>query len=481
LHEVSGKPLVRSQFVHLFEKDGAYCLFHSLTLRKVYGGQILKSLYDIFESSRSPKDAITALNSIYLGNDLNGIILDLENKGLLVSNDDADAQLYEQLYFKGLNLYPIRHMYFLPTSACNFKCKYCFVEDDNRTLKQTYMTKETAKKGIEVFAKLTEQADAISMTFYGGEPLLNADIVYWSMRYVRTLEKEGVFKKPVRIALLTNGSLVDQKTVDAVLETQANVSISIDGPEHLHDLARIDTENNTTFSKAIKGYRMLQKAGIQPGISCTLNSTNMKHIEEIVDFIINELKPSGMGFNILLPKISSGPSSEYSYEFASKQLIKAFCALREKGIYEDRVMRRVRPYITDGFHLKDCMGVGGQIVLTPDGKVGPCQAFLGIDKYFPLSIDELHANLSSITSETIYANPLFEEWRHRFPLNMKECAKCSAIAVCGGGCPYASLVTHDSIWEIDERVCAQAKNILEWMIFDTYEHFSQDPQQKTLE
>jgi uncharacterized protein len=479
MHKISEKPLVRSQFVHLFEKNGSYCLFHSLTLRKVYGGQILKSLYEIFESSTHPKDAVATLNFPIPGNEVTEIIVDLKNKGLLVSSSDNDAQIYEQLYKKGLNLYPIRHMYFLPTSACNFKCKYCFVEDENRTLIPTYMTKETAKKGIEVFAKLTEQADAISMTFYGGEPLLNADIVYWSMRYVRTLEKEGVFKKPVRIALLTNGSLVDQKTVDALLETSSNVSISIDGPEHLHDLARIDTENNSTFGKAIKGYRMLQKAGLKPGISCTLNSTNIKYIEEIVDFIINELKPSGMGFNLLLPKINSGSSSEYSYEFAAKQLIKAFCALRENGIYEDRVMRRVRPYITDGFHLKDCMGVGGQIVLAPDGKIGPCQAFLGIDKYFPLSVDALHANLSSLTSETIYANPIFGEWRYRFPLNMKECAKCSAIAVCGGGCPYASLVNHDSIWEIDERVCAQAKNIFEWMIWDTYEHFSKDPLQKT--
>jgi len=59
-----------------------------------------------------------------------------------------------------------------------------------------------------------------------------------------------------------------------------------------------------------------------------------------------------------------------------------------------------------------------------------------------------------------------------FPFNMGRCADCFAISVCGGGCPYAAEVTQGSIWEIDARICHQAKNILEWMIWDADKHMT---------
>jgi uncharacterized protein len=100
---------------------------------------------------------------------------------------------------------------------------------------------------------------------------------------------------------------------------------------------------------------------------------------------------------------------------------------------------------------------------------------LGLDEYFPLRVDELHTRLDSLTSADLYAEPLLDEWRHRFPLNMKECANCEAIGICGGGCPYAAKALHGSIWQVDERVCSQSKQVLEWMIWDTLDHFAAEP------
>jgi uncharacterized protein len=194
-------------------------------------------------------------------------------------------------------------------------------------------------------------------------------------------------------------------------------------------------------------------------------------MDEIVDFIINDLRPRGMGFNLLLPRVSgSDACTAFDHEFASHELIRAFKRLRQAGIYEDRMMRRVRPYAENRVHFKDCMGVGGQIVVGPSGQIGPCQAFLGLNdkKYFPLDVRKLAASDKPLSSDTIYSNLLFDEWRHRFPFNMNNCTECFAVSICGGGCPYAAAITKGSIWEIDDRVCFQAKNILEWMIWDTY-------------
>jgi uncharacterized protein len=237
----------------------------------------------------------------------------------------------------------------------------------------------------------------------------------------------------------------------------------------------VDQQGRGTFEAVLKAYRQMQDAGLKPGISCTLSAATIAHMDEIVDFIIRDLKPSGMGFNLPLPQTSgNNTAAGFDHEFAVHQLIRAFERLREAGIYEDRMMRRVRPFLAKQLHCKDCMGVGGQLVVTPTGRVGPCQAFLGVDdeKYFPLDIRRLAAKGDQVSAADIYSDPLFGEWCQRFPLNMNECAECDAISVCGGGCPYASVVTDGSIWKVDERVCHQAKNILQWMIWDTYDHMS---------
>lgn len=458
-----------SKFLHLMEKDNTFCLLHSLTLRKIYGGTILKDLYNNFNEPCSIEAVINLLSHEYPEEVLWTAIADLEKKGLIVKDEREDLKNFLILFERGMGQYRVQHMYFIPTTDCNLRCKYCFIEDEDRDFKPKYMSLDTAKKGLELFAKLTENISNISICFYGGEPLLNSEVLYFSMRYVRALEEKGAFTSPVDMSLITNGTLVDDKTIEVLLETKTKVSISLDGDRCFHDSVRVTVRGEGSFDKALEGYKKLHQGGAEPGISCTLCKYNVEHIEAIAKFFAKELKPSGMGFNILIPRLGSESPVAASDEYAADQLISAFKILREEGIYEDRVMRRVRPYINLTAHLKDCMGVGGQIVISPEGKIGPCQAFLGLDEYFPLSVEELYSRLPSITSEGIYADPLFKEWCHRFPLNMKDCMNCFAIAICGGGCPYAALVTEGSIWKVDKRVCFQAKKIMEWMIWDTFD------------
>ncbi|MCF8106408.1 MAG: radical SAM protein [Desulfohalobiaceae bacterium] len=464
-----------SRFLHLFDRNGqdrVFCIFHSLTQRKLYGGKILRDIYKSFASPSEIGAVKEELSAAYPVAILERIISDLTTHDMITPDTQADLNTYLNFFHTGANLYEIRHTYFIPVSDCNLRCRYCFVEDENKDLLPTgKMTSDTAKKALEVFAKLTAgQREKISLTFYGGEPLLNKPVLCNSMRYVRELERDGRFEKPVEMSLLTNGVLMDDAVVSCIVETGTMVSVSIDGPKALHDAARKDIAQTGSFEHAVKGFAMLREAGVKPGVSCTLNQYNIHAIEQVVDFIIEELQPPGMGFNILLPTMGSGNPLDVEPEYAAAQLIRAFKRLREKGIYEDRVMRRVLPFTEPFFHFKDCMGVGGQIVIAPDGSIGPCQAFLGNADYFPINVDELHSNFAGIDSDTIYQYPLFEEWRYRFPLNMVKCADCVAISICGGGCPYASMVNHGSIWEIDERICHQAKAIQEWMIWDAYEN-----------
>lgn len=466
--------LSKTKFLHRFERAGNYCLYHSLTQQKVYGGAILDAIWCAFEQPRIASEVIESLSKIYPEETLAEIVSDLSTRGLLVEDNKRDHAHYTNLIKMGVNSYQICNTYFMPAGDCNLRCKYCFVENPMRgDHADSLMELSTARKALEVFAKLTRGAEKISLTFYGGEPLLNKEVVYFSMNYVRELERTGKFSSPVIMTLLTNGTLVDGNTVEAVRETSTQVAISLDGPRVLHDAARKQVGGRGSFDAAKRAFDLFKASGVIPGISCTLHKHNIRHIDEIVDFITGN-SPASVGFNPLLPTESGENTEDADPAFVTEQMLKAFLRLRDLGIYEDRIMRRVKPFSEKKFHVKDCMGVGGQIVINPEGKIGPCQATYGMSGYFPYDVNDLYLKIDEIDSASIYENPLFNEWRYRFPLNMAACSDCFAIAVCGGGCPYAAQVTRGSIWEIDERVCTQAKNSLEWMIWDAYENIKKD-------
>lgn len=460
----------RSRFLRVLKRGEDVCLLHSLTRKTVYGDLLLESLYHVFEDPATVEQAICRCAS-FPADDVRKAIHLLAKEGLLIHRPEEDVRLYADLFRRGLHQSDIHHLYLLQTSECNFRCSYCFVEDPARPVTAaSYMNQETAEAAVRVLAKLAAPGIRPGVTFYGGEPLLNRQTVFFTLRLLRRLEVEGVFKQPVEVSMITNGSLVDDEVVAVFRETRPGVGVSIDGPERMHNAARKDVRGAGTFSAAVAGFHRLRDAGLQPSVSCTLNAFTIEHIDEILDFFIEELKVSSLGFNLLLPRVGGpNPVSDLDHGFAAKELVRAFKRLRELGIAESRVMRRVKPFVNSQMYYKDCMAVGGQLVVTPSGRVGPCQAYLGMNEpeHYPLAITQLATMDASELPKAVYGDPLIQQWHHRFPMNMSECADCFAISVCGGGCPYAAQVTHGSIWTVDERVCFQAKTILEWMLWET--------------
>lgn len=323
--DVKTQAFANSRFLHLLQDPrggGAFCLFHSLTKHLVFGNSVLEQLYNEFQQPRTEDDVVRTLTCTCQSDGLTMIIDDLKSKHMIVSDPQVDLDLYLKLFAAGLETYAIQHTYFICVSDCNLRCAYCFVEDKQRGYPTLRMSRATARKSLDVFARLTGRAEKITLTFYGGEPLLNPEVVYGSMQYVRQLEDQQKFSQPVEMTLLTNGVLVDESTIEALRQTRTGVSVSIDGPQQLHDAARKNVAGHGRFDAALRGYRMLQDADLNPGVSCTLNRHTIDHMDEIVSFIVNELRPEGMGFNVLLPTICSGNPLDVASDIAADKLIK---------------------------------------------------------------------------------------------------------------------------------------------------------------
>ena len=109
--------------------------------------------------------------------------------------------------------------------------------------------------------------------------------------------------------------------------------------------------------------------------------------------------------------------------------------------------------------VSDCGGCGLQIVVSPDGKIGVCQAFCGEKNFF------VTESFETFNPES---HPFWKQWRHRSPLTNETCKSCIALGNCGGGCPYNAYRTKGTIAALDERFCIHARETTYFLIRDLW-------------
>jgi len=321
------------------------------------------------------------------------------------------------------------------------------------------MDRQVALRAVEFFCSATQRAtlaennDAqqsrCTLIFYGGEPTVNYSALEAAARRARELPFPGELK----LSIVTNGTVLDDATINLIKECRIDVSVSLDGPPGVTDGSR----NEGTYARAMAGLRLLQDSGIQPGISCTLPASSLDQFEEILEWLL-ATGVSGLGFNLVARPGLGYDSPQYNSR-ATQLLIRAFEHFRERGIYEDRIMRKVRAFVEHRVYPSDCAACSGaQVVIAPDGNVGICHAFLGSRKTF----------IGSVFDNTFVPeeHEIWREWSKRSPLNMAKCSDCSCLGICGGGCPAN---TPNDIWEVSVGFCSHAHTILEWLIWDLFD------------
>ncbi|MBU4482216.1 radical SAM protein, partial [Patescibacteria group bacterium] len=375
----------------------------------------------------------------------------------------SDLEDYIQIQ-KGLECKKIGILYLLATDACNLACRYCFIEGELPPNYQfTKMTSETVRFGIDLFAKALSKSHDIEepqVILYGGEPLMNLVAVKEAINYIKQLKQQGNLAGNTSITLNTNGTLINQEVVNVLKQAEnLNVAISLDGSKDVNDKCRFYHSKSGTYNDIMKAYYLLTDNGIGVGFCCTINKFNIDELEKISKWFVEDLQASSVGFNMLIESCNidevRGDAQVYAEKTAQK-IIDCFKYFREKGVYEDRVMRKVNAFVDGYIYYHDCGGCGQQLVISPDGMVGVCQGYCANKKYF-IKPDNNFDPLSHFT---------WDLWRHRSPLFMPQCRDCIALSICGGGCPFSADERNGSIWELDDIFCVHAKKTTEFLIKD---------------
>lgn len=166
-----------------------------------------------------------------------------------------------------------------PTSLCNLNCRYCYVP--NRRDK-TLMSDEVlgAVMGKVLASNLVK--GYVQFLWHAGEPLLAGKNFYNKMlALVNQLNRRKI---KVDQTIQTNATLIDDEWCDLFKTNNFHVGVSIDGPAFLHDLQRKNWSGGSTHAKAMAGYRLLSKHGLESGALCVLTKESLKYPEPILEF-----------------------------------------------------------------------------------------------------------------------------------------------------------------------------------------------------
>lgn len=448
--------LKQSPFLHIIPMDDEYtALYNSLNLEVAF----LKK--DFLEQCQQGQTFTTndAVSKHILGQ--------LKKLRLIVDEQVDGYELYRE-YQKALDEPAINILYLLLSDACNIRCRYCyFLAPMSRGYRFSFMKKETVIKALDLFTRCVKRSIARGhpeqhIVIYGGEPTLNKGVLLEALRYIDVLKEKKLLPKTLSVTVNTNGILLDEEIFTQCKNTGAVVAISIDGPKEIHDQMRVYSSGKGTFDEVIRSYRLAQQHGVKTGICVTIDRHNLFRMKEIVRWLAEELGAKGMGFNILIENTARRATDERDRyaEIVAQELIESFKVARAISVYEDRMMRRVKNFLDKEPVLSDCGGCGLQIVVSPDGKIGVCQAFCGGKEFFVAEPLE--------TFEPEF-HPFWKQWRKRSPFTNETCKSCIALGNCGGGCPYNAYRTKGTIDALDERFCAHAKATTRFLIHDLWE------------
>lgn len=352
-------------------------------------------------------------------------------------------------------------LYLVVTDSCNLDCSYCTFKpcgkesENNSHLMDPSIAEAGIKKWLWLERMKGEEADKLTFIFYGGEPLLNPVGISSSLKFLRAFEKSGGLKGRIfEKVIITNGTLISKMTKEFLLllsEERVTVTVSLDSPKYIHDAFRRDRCGIGSFERAWEGLLLLDKFGIEVGLSTTLTPQSLGSAEELIS-LAKSIGVKTMGVN---PVIGRGLSLlDTSLELYAKEAARAsliyFEKAKEAGIREARIASKLEA-LTVPHSCADCLAAyGHQLAVFPDGAVGVCQAMR------EFVIGDLSTDLVILSQRM---REVAGKWSLRPETSNRECKSCEAFGICGGGCAFGAAMVDGNPLAKDRLLCEYTKEV----------------------
>ena len=311
--------------------------------------------------------------------------------------------------------------------TCNLNCSYCFASQGKYHGDRALMSYEVGKQALDFLMDHSGTRHNLEVDFFGGEPLMNFDVVKQLVAYARSVEKER--GKHFRFTLTTNGMLIDDDVIDFANREMSNVVLSLDGRKEVHDRYRVDYAGNGSWEKIVPKFQKLVQARqgknyYMRGTFTHANPDFLKDIQTMLDLGFTELSMEPVVAAHGDPAALTEADKEIvmqQYEDLARLMLQRDKEGRPFTFYHYMIDLKGGPCIYK--RISGCGSGTEYMAVTPWGDLYPCHQFVGDEKFKLGNIwdgVENHAVQAEFAGCNVYAR--------------EECRDCWARLYCSGGC-----------------------------------------------
>ena len=409
--------------------------------------------YDIIAlyPEKTPEEIVSAILAQYGGRpDVNeeevraciSDVAELERAGKLYTPDTFEPMAFD---FKNRSTV-VKALCLHVAHTCNLSCPYCFASQGKYHGQQALMRFDVGKRALDFLMENSGDRVNLEVDFFGGEPLMNWEVVKELVAYAR--EQEGPRGKKFRFTLTTNGMLIDDDVIDFANREMHNVVLSLDGRKEVHDRLRVDWAGRGSYDRIVPKFQKLveRRGGKGYYMRGTFTHANP-------DFTKDVLHMADLGFDQLsMEPVVCAPDDPAALTAEDLPIVKEQYELLAK-----EMLRREREgrgftfyhYMLDLAHgpciYKRISGCGSgteYMAVTPWGDLYPCHQFVGEDAY------KLGDIWQGVTNTAVR-----DEFKSCNAYARPECADCWARLYCSGGCAANAYHASGSIRGVYEYGC----------------------------
>ena len=341
--------------------------------------------------------------------------------------------------------------------TCNLNCAYCFASQGNYHGERAVMSFEVGRRALDYLIEHSGSRTNLEVDFFGGEPLMNWEVVKQLVAYART--REEPCHKHFRFTLTTNGMLIDDDVIDFANQEMSNVVLSLDGRKEIHDRLRVDFAGNGSWDRIVPKFQKLVRARggknyYMRGTFTHANPDFLQDIHTMLDLGFTELSMEPVVCDPSDPAALTEedlPVVLEQYELLAKEMLERKRSGRPFTFYHYMIDLTGGPCVYK--RISGCGSGTEYMAVTPWGDLYPCHQFVGEESF------KLGNIWDGVTSPAVQ-----EEFRSCNAYSRPACTDCWARLYCSGGCAANAYHATGSIRGVYEYGCELFRKRMECAI-----------------
>ena len=340
---------------------------------------------------------------------------------------------------------------------CNLACKYCFAEEGEYHGGRSLMSYEVGRKALDFLIANSGNRVNLEVDFFGGEPLMNFQVVKDLVAYGRSQEKEH--NKKFRFTLTTNGMLLNDEVMEFANREMANVVLSVDGRKEVHDFMRPTRNGKGSYDLIIDKFKRMAELRNQTNYYVRGTFTHYN-----LDFSKDVLHLADLGFKQISAEPVVAPDTQpyaikeedlpklfEEYDLLAREMVEREKAGRGFNFFHFMIDLTGGPCLYK--RLSGCGSGTEYLAVTPWGDLYPCHQFVGMEEFKLGNVDA-----------GIEKQELVDEFKLCNVYAKDKCKDCFARFYCSGGCAANSYNFHGNLLDAYDIGCELERKRVECAI-----------------